>query len=394
MKFTAFLRLILWSAVTIVLIMLTIGVASGTMAVKWIDFSKLNEDWSFGMSGLIYKDAHLYTEGNAEIDDTVRNIDVRWTVGTVSVSPYEGDTLRVYEKTPNENANLRLHWYYENETLHIQPCASKRMLGFVSWGEKDLVIEIPYSMLSDLYHLTLKSTSATVSLSHLTLQEVFLSSTSGAVTLSDVTVNELELDCTSGDVLLSAVTAKEVELDSPSGDIKVMQVAANEMDVCSTSGVVSVLEVTADALDIDTTSGDVSLRDTVVKELSIDTASGDVNGEGLNARTIALDATSGNSSVAGVFENVTAESTSGDLFISSSITPSRLKAFTTSGNVDVRCPEGNGFTLQLDTSSGDLQSEHALTQQGKKRICGNGEGQFDIQTTSGDVNLLKPHYKG
>jgi DUF4097 and DUF4098 domain-containing protein YvlB len=319
---------------------------------------------------------------------------MRWTGGTVSVSPYEGSTLRVYEETPNEDVDLRLHWYYENETLHIQPCASKRMVGFVSWGEKDLVIEVPYSMLSDLHRLTLKSTSATVSLADLSLQELEVTSTSGDVALSNVTVNELELECTSGNVLLSEVTAKAVEVDSTSGDIKVMQVAATDMDICSTSGVVSVLELTTEALDIDTTSGNVSLIDVVVKDLSLETGSGDVNGEDMNVRAMELDVTSGNCNVAGIFESVTAESTSGDLFISSSITPSRLKALTTSGKVDVCCPEGNGFSLQFNTSSGDLQSEHALTQQGKTRVCGNGEGRFEIRTTSGDVSLRKPHYKG
>ena len=362
-------RLVIWLIITLLLIFIALWMAMGEARADLPDVSFPAENWGIVMVGR-YKNAHLYTAGDAEIREAVHNIDIHWTIGSVNVIGYEGDTVRAYEKTPNETTDLRLHWYCADGTLYIQPCAAKRTLKSLSWGEKALTVEVPYSLLSSFQQLTIDSTSATLSLNGLTANKMVIESTSGDVSIMDSTAAEICIESTSGNITMNETTAADLEIDCTSGDV-------------------SLQSLTAAALEIETTSGNVTLIDVQSSDLSVDTGSGDITGNSIVTRTLALDTTSGNALLDGSFEQIEAKSTSGDIQLATNTALSTLNVDTTSGNVTVRCPQGNGFTLKASSTSGDFESEHALTQQGKTRICGNGESLFEIHTTSGDIRLLK-----
>ncbi|MBA3554935.1 MAG: DUF4097 family beta strand repeat protein, partial [Gemmatimonadales bacterium] len=123
-------------------------------------------------------------------------------------------------------------------------------------------------------------------------------------------------------------------------------------------------------------SGEVTVSDAKGEQISIDTGSGDIRLTGGSAPRISLETGSG---------GVTA-----DLRVD----PTSLTVETGSGNIAVTAPGTLGAEVEIETSSGDIETDFPLqvTRHSREHLVGrigDGRGKIAIETGSGDVRLLR-----
>ena len=177
----------------------------------------------------------------------------------------------------------------------------------------------------------------------------------GDITASNVK-GDLRLDTSSGRVDVTG-TRGDLSVDTGSGDVKVTGASGSAISIDTGSGEVNGTSIKATSLDVDTGSGDVELSDVTSEDISIDTGSGSVN---LTLNT-ALD---------------------------------HLAVDTGSGSVTIAVPGTLIAQVAIETGSGDITTDFPIQVRktgGDELIgtIGSGTGRIDIDTGSGDVQLLK-----
>lgn len=205
-----------------------------------------------------YANADSFSVGPAEVEPrNVNRLVIDWIAGSVTVKPYEGDTISISEPEQNKEKD-RLRWRQEDDTLTIRYCAST---GTGSVGAKDLTVKIPTGLWSALKYVQISTVSADAQVTGLEAGELQFDSTSGALS-AEGSYFVLDLDTTSGNVEFAGM-AKDVEIDTVSGDV-----------------IMDFLE-TPNALSFDSASGDLTLvlLDNRSIELDFETVSGDFHNE-------------------------------------------------------------------------------------------------------------------
>ena len=281
----------------------------------------------FGGTGIGgYANADQYTAGDTELSEEISNLDVSWTSGRVTVAyhPEKTVTLRESAKRPLSE-DEKVQWWVDGDTLRIQ--FSKPGIR-MNMPEKELTITLPEGIF---------------------LQRTSIVTTSGEIEIPQLKTDALNLASTSGDIRAAAEVFK-AELNSTSGDSQIRLTGRTEdLRINSTSGNLSAEAENAGIIDAGSTSGSI--------RISVSEA-----------------------------ENVKAGSTSGSIeTVLGKIGILNLAA--TSGNVTAALPAEPGFTAHIETTSGDVGFDHALTRNGKEYVCGDGSATVSISTTSGNVRL-------
>mgnify|MGYP001263479184 CR=1 FL=1 len=195
----------------------------------------------------------------------------------------------------------------------------------------------------------------------------------GEVTVSNVD-GDLLVDVHSANVTADG-TKGDLAIDTGSGNITVRQ-AQGDVNLDTGSGDISATGVRGGTLLLDTGSGNVTVAQADATELNIDTGSGDVDASGVRARTVKVDTGSGSISL-GLLADV-----------------DDVEVDTGSGDVSVTVPAELGAELEIDTSSGDIDLGFAIEVQRIQRDhvvgrIGDGAGRMRLETSSGDVRLLR-----
>ena len=195
----------------------------------------------------------------------------------------------------------------------------------------------------------------------------------GKVSVTNVD-GDLWIDTYAGPVTTSG-TRGELTIDVGSGAVQVTD-ARGELSVDTGSGMVAVSGVRGEKLSIDTGSGDVTASDVRSNELSIDTGSGDIEVTGLVAPQVELQTGSGSvaADVQGEVSNVNVQ--------------------TGSGDVTLKLPPALGAEVDIETSSGDIETDFAVsvTRHARDHLTGkigDGRGKIAIETGSGGIKLVK-----
>jgi lia operon protein LiaG len=195
----------------------------------------------------------------------------------------------------------------------------------------------------------------------------------GKVSVTNVD-GDLWVNASSAPVTTSG-TRGELNVDVGSGAVQVTQ-ARGELSVDTGSGVVSVSGVRGEKISIDTGSGDVTASDVRSNELSVETGSGDIQVSGLVAPQVALETGSGSvaADVQGEVWNVNVQ--------------------TGSGDVTLKLPPALGAEVDIETSSGDIETDFSVsvTRHARDHLTGrigDGQGKIAIETGSGGIKLLK-----
>lgn len=195
----------------------------------------------------------------------------------------------------------------------------------------------------------------------------------GAVTVANVEGN-LAIDAHDAPVTATGVKG-ELSVDVGSGAVRVSQIEG-DLSVDTGSGGVEVSRYHGTSLTVDTGSGDVTGTELAGDEISIETGSGGIRLSGVTAPRTSLETGSG---------SITADLRQG---ISS------LHAETGSGDVAIRAPASLGAAVEIETSSGDIETDFPLqiTRHGRDHLVGtigDGKGTIAIETGSGQIRLLK-----
>jgi lia operon protein LiaG len=195
----------------------------------------------------------------------------------------------------------------------------------------------------------------------------------GKVSVTNVD-GDLWVDAASAPVTASG-TRGELDIDVGSGAVQVTE-ARGELSVDTGSGAVSVSGLRGEKISIDTGSGDVTASDIRSNELSVETGSGDIEVTGLVAPQVALQTGSGavSADVQGEVWNVNVQ--------------------TGSGDVSLKLPPTLGAEVDIETSSGDIETDFAVsvTRHARDHLTGrigDGRGKIAIETGSGGIKLFK-----
>jgi hypothetical protein len=195
----------------------------------------------------------------------------------------------------------------------------------------------------------------------------------GKVSVTNVD-GDLWIDAAAAPVTTSG-TRGELNIDVGSGAVQVTE-ARGELSVDTGSGMVAVSGVRGEKISIDTGSGDVTASDVRSNELSVDTGSGDIEVTGLVAPQVALETGSGSvaADVQGEVWNVNVQ--------------------TGSGDVTLKLPPTLGAEVDIETSSGDIETDFSVsvTRHARDHLTGrigDGRGKIAIETGSGGIKLFK-----
>ncbi len=167
----------------------------------------------------------------------------------------------------------------------------------------------------------------------------------------------------------------ELIIDTGSGDVDVNGMTGNLL-VDVGSGDVTLASIRGGTLDIDTGSGEVQGTAVASDALNVDTGSGGVELEGLSAQRVSIDVGSG------------------DIELGFTTDPGDISIDSGSGSVRLLLPAASGATLEIETSSGDIESAFQITttriaRDAVRGSFGDGRGRIAIETGSGDVNLIR-----
>ena len=228
-----------------------------------------------------------YTVGEASVSDEVRELDVSWLAGSVTLELTEGDAVTLREEPEPKSSNSRMRWKLRDGVLTVYSQKSGLSL---TPPVKHLTIGIPAGQAEKLQKLSLGLGAASASVPALTLRELELDSVSGSVTLSGGSYEKLDFDSTSGDLTMMGAAVGELSADTTSGSLT-LDGDFTQVEFDSTSGS---MELTASALpqDIscDTVSGSCTLTlpensgfsaslDSVSGSLTVDGFTGSLHGD-------------------------------------------------------------------------------------------------------------------
>jgi DUF4097 and DUF4098 domain-containing protein YvlB len=195
----------------------------------------------------------------------------------------------------------------------------------------------------------------------------------GEVSITNVNGN-LHIDAASAPVTASG-TRGELEIDVGAGPVQVTQ-SRGDLSVDTGSGGVTASDVRGESISIETGSGDVTASNLNSNDLSIDTGSGNIQVTGLKSPQVSLQTGSG---------SVTAD-LSGEVW--------NVKVETGSGDVTLKVPPTLAAEVDIETSSGDIETdfEVAVTRHARDHMTGrigDGGGKIAIETGSGGIKLVK-----
>lgn len=182
-------------------------------------------------------------------------------------------------------------------------------------------------------------------------------------------------------------------LDGAEKDLTVLvpeDLPLTSLTVKSMSAGIHLDALQAESANMGTSSGNVELTDCAVTDIvQIDTISGwaDVQLAG-SLETFLWDASSGSLQItAPKVKNFFAGSVSGAVSLSVEEEPETLSIKTTSGSIDLALPEDASFTLDYDSTSGDLSSDMPCRTESGQYLFGDGKVEYQIGTVSGNVRI-------
>ena len=361
MKGKAITKIVICSIVTVVLIgILSAGLAAGKLFAEKTDGSyglleKIHSVISIGENGLtvgdaiIYKDGESYSTGSARLTEQVRELEIHWPYGSVTVQPYEGSEVVIREAEP-QNESLRLRYRLTNGKLTIYEFKSGYRTDPTDAGQKSLEVLFPAQQASSLW-------------------KIEISGASSGIHVEAVEAEKMELDTASGNVAVRNCKIAELEVDSASGGCLVEDSVLGGFSVSSASGNVTVKRCKAERFDVDTASGECLAEDSELGSFSMDSASGAAK-------------------LTGSVREVEMDSTSGGLTVHTKTAPRKVEFETVSGDCELFLPVDTGFTVEKDGISSDLNIEgFAIMTVGKNIVCGDGAAEFSFDCVSGDVTI-------
>ena len=260
----AIVKLIAWSLVAILLIMLMIGmmVSADNGFLTFGSFSLLG--------GYFYDDCELYGVGNAEYDgETVDSIDISWESGKVNVKIWDGDSFKVEEDGRIENDENTMRTRVDDGKLTVKFAKSGVRIFNKSYS-KELTVWIPSAYAEKVKVIKVESASADISV------DGSFTAAEGNEAQDLLCLHKLEVDNVSGKTDVKCKSVSVLDVSSVSGDVSV----CGEVDQASVEAVSARIELEGEIkyADIEAVSGAVMIKNynTLPEGVDVETVSGEV----------------------------------------------------------------------------------------------------------------------
>ena len=145
--------------------------------------------------------------------------------------------------------------------------------------------------------------------------------------------------------------------------------------------------IAADEAEIDTVSGDADLANVRFTETEAGTVSGSIQAVLLGqSHFVELNSVSGSiSACTQTADGVQINTTSGDVDFAAETAPGSFSASTVSGNICLYLPQDDGYTIRMDSISGDFHSDLPFRPDGGRYTYGSGANKYSVDTVSGDL---------
>jgi len=143
------------------------------------------------------------------------------------------------------------------------------------------------------------------------------------------------------------------------------------------------------SLEIDAASASLDVQDLTIREMEFDGASGTGVFQNCTVEKLDLDTASGDIRFTGTLTQLDCDSASANILLELTNVPRSIDLDTASGDLDVVLPENAGFTVTMDTMSGEFDSDFTTTNRNGKYIAGDGRCIIDVDAMSGSVAIRK-----
>ncbi|MCG8451637.1 MAG: DUF4097 domain-containing protein [Spirochaetales bacterium] len=198
-----------------------------------------------------------------------------------------------------------------------------------------------------------------------------------------------------GDVSWDGGSAQYFETRGSSGDLSLRNFMAEEALLERSSGDMNLQRVQGRSWEAQMSSGDFTAFDMVLSEqLDITSYSGDINVESGETKTFLMNGKSGDVHIDMVSDYLELYATSGDVHAQLDSFPLQLKAMVKTGDVSIDLPNDTGFTLQVQTKTGDFhlpfsmeKAPGATDNEFIATVNGGGASKVFLSTASGDVSI-------
>lgn len=144
-----------------------------------------------------------------------------------------------------------------------------------------------------------------------------------------------------------------------------------------------------DSLEVTAAAASLEVKDLTIREMEFDGASGSCVFDNCTVEKLDLDTASGDVQFSGSLQQLECDAASADIVLELSNVPRSLDMDTASGDLDVTLPADAGFSVTLDTLSGDFESDFETTMRGGSYVAGSGHCRIDVDAMSGDVTIHK-----
>lgn len=201
---------------------------------------------------------------------------------------------------------------------------------------------------------------------------------SGDLTLSDRTLRTLDVRLTSGEIDMT--------------DMRIDENASFELS----SGSLRLEEISCENARLKATSGDLDISGFACRgEAQLDVASGSINAERFAAQSLRCDMTSGDIRFrSSDFTAIDAECSSGNIRIDTRTVPDSMNLSCTSGVINVKLPDNDGFTFEYQRTSGEIHSDFEFDNYYRENRTGRTHYQsadtdrvFRVNVSSGEIRL-------
>ncbi len=197
--------------------------------MKWLSFLLLSIFMLAGCNGsgvgYHYDEASSYKMGGTQISDPIREIDVNWISGSVSVKYHDGAKIVIEEASSKElDKNTSLYYRVKGDTLDIQFAKSGKLSD--ANFSKNLTILLPKTMQNAeeaLRSLSVETVSASIFADGIYTRECDAETVSGKIDLNLAgTIDEVSIETVSGNAVLGAHDGlRDLDINSVSGNVQV-----------------------------------------------------------------------------------------------------------------------------------------------------------------------------
>lgn len=305
----------------------------------------------------------------------VNSIEINWTSGNISIQTYTGSQIKLTESingsTEPLNERNRMYCFVNNDKLTVNFTQAQGFFaGFIERSVgKELTVLIPQSGFTG-NTLILDTVSADSIINCISFETVKINSISGKIAINSSTVTD------------------KLHSESKSGSISIDGVNSSKLDINTTSGKIEISNChLTDKLCTESKSGAINVENINAVKLELITASGSISLTSANSERLKLNTVSGRADICGQFNEIDANTLSGNYSITSDTAVKRIEFNSASGSCCLKVPESSGFCAEFKSVSGKLTTDFPVTISDNRKIYGDGAAEYVFQTVSGKVKI-------